>query len=294
MGAYRSTPLTDKHSTSAANSNLGYGASEMQGWRVTMEDAKITHLGTDFCLFGVFDGHGGHEVAHFVERHFVQELAQNRSFVARRYERALAETFLCMDELLLTTSGSQELRSLMGQGDLQSIAGCTSVVTLIVGNRLYAANAGDSRAVLARGGRVIELTTDHKPDMLKEKDRIMRAGGKVEEGRVMGNINLSRSIGDFEYKQPKRPAFEHMVTAFPEVRTVDLTPQDDFLVLACDGVWDMVSNKQCIDFIYERLGSKSLDNIVEELLDRCLAPDITSRGGLGCDNMTCIIVAFIK
>lgn len=259
-----------------------------------MEDAKITHLGRDMTLFGVFDGHGGHEVAHFVERHFVQELERNSNFRSGRYEKALTENFLRMDTLLLTPAGSQELKSLIHEGETESMAGCTAVVVLIVGTRLFAANAGDSRAVLARGGRAVELTTDHKPDMPSERDRIIRAGGRVEDGRVMGNINLSRSIGDFEYKNMKRPPSEHMITALPEVRTVELNSQDDFLVLACDGIWDIVSNQQCVDFIYERLRTKTLTTIVEELLDRCLASDVASSGGLGCDNMTCIIAAFNK
>mmetsp|Transcript_32297 Transcript_32297/g.55863 ORF Transcript_32297/g.55863 Transcript_32297/m.55863 type:complete len:295 (+) Transcript_32297:2424-3308(+) len=294
MGAYRSTPLTDKHTTSGNDAKLRYAASEMQGWRITMEDAKITHLGRDMYVFGVFDGHGGHEVAHFVERHFIQELERNSNYRGGRYEKALTENFLYMDSLLLTPAGSQELKSLMNEGENESMAGCTAIVVLVVGNRLYAANAGDSRAVLARGGRAVELSTDHKPDMPSERDRIIRAGGRVEDGRVMGNINLSRSIGDFEYKNMKRPASEHMITALPEVRTVELTPQDDFIVLACDGIWDMVTNQQCVDFIYERLRTKALTTIVEELLDRCLATDVASSAGLGCDNMTCVIAAFNK
>ena len=62
------------------------------------------------------------------------------------------------------------------------------------------ANAGDSRAVLARRGQAVELSYDHKPEQEGEYARIVKAGGHVEDGRVMGNINLSRSIGDFEYK----------------------------------------------------------------------------------------------
>lgn len=138
------------------------------------------------------------------------------------------------------------------------------------------------------------MSIDHKPDMPSELQRIQKAGGSVEEGRVMGNINLSRSIGDFEYKKGNIPPQDYMVTAFPEIKQEIIGEDTDFMVLACDGIWDMVSSQQCVDFIYERIRQgKELREIVEALLDRCLAPDISTHGGLGCDNMTCIIIKFI-
>ena len=81
-----------------------------------------------------------------------------------------------------------------------SMAGCTAVSALIVDKILYVANAGDSRAVLCRNGQAIAMSNDHKPECQEELDRILAAGGTVIEGRVNGNLNLCRSLGDFEYK----------------------------------------------------------------------------------------------
>jgi protein phosphatase 1G len=81
------------------------------------------------------------------------------------------------------------------------MAGTTGVVALIVENMLYVANAGDSRCVLSRNGVAVEMSIDHKPDMPSEKARIENAGAVIIDGRVNGNINLSRSIGDLEYKE---------------------------------------------------------------------------------------------
>ena len=303
MGVYLSEPKTEKATFAEQNGKLEYASSEMQGWRTSMEDAKISNLSLpdDCSVFGVFDGHGGSEVSEFVARHFIEELTQSGHYKGN-VEKLLISVFLRMDEILLLPEGQRELIRIM-QGlpntyqvtetSSNSSVGCTAVVAYIRGNKLWVGNAGDSRCVLARSGRAIDMSIDHKPDMPSELERITKAGGVVEGGRVNGNINLSRSIGDFEYKRSDLPPEDHMVTAYPEVKEIELGPDDDFLVLACDGVWDMLTSQQCVDFVYEGIKQfKDIKQIVEEVLDRCLAPSTASHGGLGCDNMTCIIVKF--
>jgi serine/threonine protein phosphatase PrpC len=276
----------------------------MQGWRISMEDAKLVELALepDAACFGVYDGHGGKEVAIFVSRHLGEELVKNPKYQSGRYDQALIETYLKLDTMLMTESGRKELYRIckdlpdsapVSADDLESIAGCTAVTALVKGSTLYVANAGDSRCVLAKKGRAIEMTVDHKPDLPSERDRIYRAGGSVEDGRVMGNLNLSRSIGDLEYKRNHTiPPEDQMITACPEIHTETIDRDTDFMILACDGIWDMLTSQQCVDFVYQRLGQKPLNIIVEEILDRCLASDVATSGGLGCDNMTCVLVVF--
>ncbi|OMJ79224.1 hypothetical protein SteCoe_20828 [Stentor coeruleus] len=302
MGPYLSSPIRDKKTLTSENARTKCASCEMQGWRNTMEDAKLVNLSLSetSMLFGVFDGHGGKEIAEFVSRHFCQEILSNRAFQNRNYEQALKDTFLRMDELLKTQDGLKEViriaKDLPDNYPVQAdpsmmVAGCTSVVALIVNNTLYVANAGDSRCILCRDGRAIELSQDHKPDLPQERDRIIKAGGIVEDGRVMGNLNLSRSIGDMDYKKNASiPPKDQMISAYPDVRIEELGNRDQFLVLACDGVWDMLTSQECVDFIAQRIKNKPLNVIVEEVLDRCLAPDIASSGGLGCDNTTIVIV----
>ena len=304
MGPYLSAPIRDKKTHKGENHRVKYSSCEMQGWRNTMEDAKLTNLSldADTMLFGVFDGHGGKEVAEFVSRHFCSELLRNRSYQAGNLEQALKDNFLRMDELLRTPDGIREVIRIskdlpenypVEADSSMMIAGCTSVVALIRGNTIYVGNAGDSRCVLSREGRAVELSQDHKPELPGEHDRILRAGGIVEDGRVMGNLNLSRSIGDLEYKKNSSiPQKDQMITAYPEVKIDTLTSKDEFLVLACDGVWDMLTSQECINFVGQRIKNKPLEVIAEEALDRCLAPDIASSGGLGCDNTTIVIVEF--
>eukprot|EP00271_Cylindrocystis_brebissonii_P005813 TRINITY_DN1813_c0_g1_i2.p1 TRINITY_DN1813_c0_g1~~TRINITY_DN1813_c0_g1_i2.p1 ORF type:complete len:573 (-),score=160.49 TRINITY_DN1813_c0_g1_i2:1773-3491(-) len=183
-------------------------------------------------------------------------------------------------------------------------AGCTAVVAVIRGNDLVVANAGDSRCVMSRRGKVLELSMDHKPDLKEEKARISKAGGFIVDGRINGSLNLSRAIGDIEYKlNSKLDAASQMVTAYPETRSVTLEAGDEFLVLACDGVWDVMTSQQVVDFVRERLVEQEsqpepqpedqrLSRICEEIFDVCVAPDSkgTGGGGLGMDNMSAIIV----
>jgi len=177
-----------------------------------------------------------------------------------------------------------------------SDSGCTAVVALIHGNTLLVANAGDSRCVLSRRGRAVALSADHKPEDEPERSRIQRAGGVVtHDGRVNGGLNLSRALGDHAYKQNTQlEASEQMISAIPDIQKIELEAGDDFVVLACDGIWNSKTNQQVVDFVRPRLhkaghSPKALSHICEELFDDCLSPD-TSGDGTGCDNMTAIIV----
>ena len=127
---------------------------------------------------------------------------------------------------------------------MQTMAGTTAVVAVISGDKLICANAGDSRCVLGRSGTAVDMSIDHKPDMEEERNRIYGAGAVIVEGRVNGNINLSRSIGDLEYKEnPNLPPEQQAVTAFPEIKEQTLGPNDDFIIIACDGIWDVLTSQ---------------------------------------------------
>ncbi|KAH8372724.1 hypothetical protein KR009_004045 [Drosophila setifemur] len=176
-------------------------------------------------------------------------------------------------------------------------SGCTAVVCLLHGRDLYVANAGDSRCVVSRNGRAIEMSLDHKPEDDEESSRIVKAGGRVTlDGRVNGGLNLSRALGDHAYKTNlELPAEAQMISALPDIKKLIVTPEDEFMVLACDGIWNFMSSEEVVDFVRPRIkdGNKKLSAICEELFDNCLAPN-TMGDGTGCDNMTAVIVKFQK
>ncbi|XP_019762951.1 probable protein phosphatase 2C 21 isoform X2 [Dendroctonus ponderosae] len=177
-----------------------------------------------------------------------------------------------------------------------SDSGCTAVVAILKERELYVANAGDSRCIVCRNGNAVEMSFDHKPEDAPERQRIMKAGGKVTgDGRVNGGLNLSRALGDHAYKQNASLSDkEQMITALPDVKKLTINPaEDEFMVLACDGIWNFMSSQQVVDFVKERLKDSSvkISSICEEMFDHCLAPN-TMGDGTGCDNMTAIIVKF--
>ncbi|MBN3324047.1 PPM1G phosphatase, partial [Atractosteus spatula] len=186
-----------------------------------------------------------------------------------------------------------------GKEEPGSDSGTTAVVALIRGKQLIVANAGDSRCVVSEKGKAVDMSYDHKPEDEVELARIKNAGGKVTmDGRVNGGLNLSRAIGDHFYKRNKAlPPEEQMISALPDIKVLTLNKDHDFMVIACDGIWNVMSSQEVIDFVSERIKPNEngevrlLSSIVEELLDHCLAPD-TSGDGTGCDNMTCVIVTF--
>jgi len=172
-------------------------------------------------------------------------------------------------------------------------AGCASICAVIIGSTLTVANAGDCRAVLCRKGGITEaMSYDHKPQNDGEKKRIDESGGFVNQfGRVNGNLNLSRSIGDLKYKQVRglEPSAQ-MITAEPDIKQVTLDPEDEFVILACDGIWDCLTNEEAVKYVSERIDTKTPIEVGTEMLDEIISVDPRETSGIGGDNMTVMVV----
>lgn len=186
--------------------------------------------------------------------------------------------------------------------DLANAVGCAAVVVLVTPNKIICANAGDSRAVLCRRGRPIALSIDHKPNLETETRRIEAAGGTVQTVkrgnfttyRVNGNLSLSRAIGDLQYKCHRQlPPEKQMVTSVPEIVQHPRHADDEFVVIACDGIWDVKSSSEVCNFLRKRLMREmSVELAMEQLLEACCTSDPKRSMGLGADNMTLIVVLF--
>lgn len=288
MGQTLSTPITEKHSEEGSNDKYLYGLSCMQGWRVSMEDSHSAILdleeGSAAAFFAVFDGHGGQAAAKYSGRNLAGRIKKESSYASKDFLKAVKSGFLGLDYDLKTDPEF-----------LEDASGCTAVCTLVTDDkRIFCGNAGDSRAVLSIKGVVKELSFDHKPQNPDEYARIYKAGGFVEYGRVNGNLALSRAFGDFEFKQNMLlSAEEQAVTALPDITEHSITNDDEFMVIACDGIWDCMTSQEVVTFVREHIAlGDSLSVICEKMMDNCLAP--SSSNGLGCDNMTVLIVALLN
>uniref|UniRef100_A0A7N0TT37 protein-serine/threonine phosphatase n=1 Tax=Kalanchoe fedtschenkoi TaxID=63787 RepID=A0A7N0TT37_KALFE len=231
-----------------AGEGAKFGFTSVCGRRRDMEDAvsiRPRFLGPnqDCHFFGVFDGHGcSHVAARCKARmhEIVKSEVEKANMDEESWKEALGRSFSLMDAEAQTYTepappNTCRCELQMPQCDA---VGSTAVVAVVSPDKIVVSNCGDSRAVLCRNGVAIPLSSDHKPDRPDELERIERAGGRViywDGPRVLGVLAMSRAIGD-NYLKP-------YVIPEPEVKIVDREEQDECLILASDGLWDVVSNE---------------------------------------------------
>ncbi|XP_076392414.1 protein phosphatase 1B isoform X2 [Megachile rotundata] len=284
MGSLLDTPKTDKYNEHGAGNGLRYGVASMQGWRMEMEDAHRAITGlkgglSDWSYFAVFDGHAGASVSAHSAEHLLECIMQTEEFKAEDVAKGIHSGFLRLDD---------EMRELPEMSSGTEKSGSTAVCAFISPRNIYIANCGDSRAVLCRAGDPVFSTRDHKPVLPAERERIQNAGGSVMIQRVNGALAVSRALGDYEYKNLKdRGPCEQLVSPEPEIFVRDRDDEhDEFLVLACDGIWDVMNNEDLCNFIHSRLLlTDDLEAVTNQVIDTCLYKG--SR-----DNMSIVLVTF--
>ncbi|CAG8644479.1 18607_t:CDS:2 [Gigaspora margarita] len=255
-----------------------------------MEDAHTATLKLlnkkGYSYFGVYDGHDGESVAKYCGNNLHTRITKDAQFETNLVA-AIQNGFLGTDDDLKNDPQFQI--------DPSGCAGAAVMAIVTPNNEIYVGNAGNSRAVLSEDGIACQMSDDHKPVNPGESKRIQDASGFVEFGKVNGTLALSRAFGDFEFKQtPNLPPKNQIVTAYPDVKMAETKfKSTEFLILACDGIWDCLSSQDVVSFIRKNISeNKDLRKVCEDLMDRCLAKD-GELGGIGCDNMTIIVVGFL-
>ncbi|KDP40737.1 hypothetical protein JCGZ_24736 [Jatropha curcas] len=226
---------------------------------------SLTHLTSHF--FGVYDGHGGAQVANYCRDRIHWALADEIGNVKNdssgvsmeanqqvQWEKAFTSCFLKVDDEI---GGKGTKGTIEGHGDASDptfeplapeTVGSTAVVALVCSSHIIVANCGDSRAVLYRGKESMALSIDHKPNREDEYARIEASGGKVIQWnghRVFGVLAMSRSIGD-RYLKP-------WIIPEPEVMFVPRAREDECLILASDGLWDVMTNDEVCEVARKRI-----------------------------------------
>lgn len=265
MGAFLDKPKTEKITQEGSGNGIRFGVSAMQGWRMEMEDAHVCQAEVSFqqnnSFFGVFDGHAGPKAAQHCSKNILPSI-EKACKSTTNLSIALHDGFMKLDEEMKEILSTQQDRS-----------GTTAIVTMLTPEKIIWANCGDSRGILCSNGAVKFATMDHKPYNTTERSRIEKAGGTVMMQRVNGSLAVSRALGDYDYKQAvQMSAAEQLVSPEPEITEQDRDPeQDQFLLLACDGIFDVMTNEEVVAYILHQLRlTHDLVKICSSLIDTCL------------------------
>ncbi|CAN0901860.1 Probable protein phosphatase 2C 76 [Linum grandiflorum] len=246
---------------------LSCGYSSFRGKRATMEDfydIKTTKINDKpVCMFGIFDGHGGSRASEYLKQHLFDNLLKHPQFMTDT-KSAISATYQQTDADFLDS-----------EKDTYRDDGSTASTAVLVGDHIFVANVGDSRTVVSKAGKAIALSEDHKPNRSDERKRIESAGGVVMWAgtwRVGGVLAMSRAFGNRMLKQ--------YVVAEPEIQDLKLDEECELLVLASDGLWDVVPNEDAIAL------ARSEEE--PEAAAKKLVETAFTKGS--ADNITCIVV----
>lgn len=250
-------------------------------------DDLSAHLGPLYqwpcpsSFYAVFDGHGGSDAAAYVKKHAMRFFFEDADLP----EKSDAdETFLEELESCCRRSFLHVDQALAEECSVDASSGTTAITALVLGRHLLIANAGDCRAVLCRKGVAVQMSQDHRPSHPPERKRIEDLGGFIEYGYLNGELAVTRALGDWYMKLPYGSAALSPLTAEPEVERFLLTEDDEFLIIGCDGIWDVMSNQDAVSLVRRGLrkhGDPQLS--AKELISHALNRDTG-------DNLTAIVV----
>ncbi|GKV06821.1 hypothetical protein SLEP1_g18657 [Rubroshorea leprosula] len=260
------------------------------GTRSTMEDEHIRiddlsgHLGSllkcsmPSAFYAVFDGHNGPDAAAYIKRNAMRlffedaelpEISDIDAGLLKELENSHKKAFLLADRALAAESG------------ISGSCGTTVLTALVLGKHLLIANAGDCRAVLCRKGLAVDMTQDHRPTYSPERRRVEELGGFIDIDGYLNGLSVTRALGDWDLKFPLTPLISD-----PDVRQIVLTEDDEFLIIGCDGIWDVMSSQIAVSLV--RRGLRRHDDPQE-----CARELVKEASRLNSsDNLTAIVICF--
>ena len=267
-----------------------------------LENNIINKEKNDFYFFAVYDGHGGKGCSIYLKENLHNNI---KEFSKQGIKEAIE----------ITEEKFKVEQALNEKGEISDSSGSCGIMAMIQNNKIIIANVGDSRLVLFKNGKVFFATEDHKPNTETEKKRIKNAGGEIyqtftyfplrQNGREIeapwrvlpGRLSVSRTFGDVEAKDPKFGGIGGVVMALPDITEFDLDDEFNFMVIGCDGIFDVLSNEEILECVKIVLNEKKVEEINEDNIhDLCgdFAGMIV-KGAIAkdsSDNVSCIVVPF--
>jgi len=270
---------TSGNPTTSATTFPSFGIAAEQGRRATMEDAEVAiadlhglfpdHALTGSQFYAVYDGHGGQRAAEFVKQTLHHKIVATELFKEKRYDDALRAGYSSTDDELLKLCDAEDWQD-----------GSTAVVALIVADKLITSCVGDSELVACVNGEAQCRSFKHKPSEPSERARIQAAGGIVVFDRLGASMAVSRSFGDKAHKHPFNGAPADHMSVEPHIDVMPLAGVE-FIVVACDGVWDHVTYARSVQLVTElkqkgQSAEEAARALVRESLDRGSADNCTA------------------
>ena len=252
-----------------------------------------------FYIFAIYDGHGGNGCSIYLKNNLYKNITECSMIGLKNAINLTEQNFL-------------EYEGVNQYGELDDTSGSCASIVLIKNKKCIIANVGDSRCILFKNKRLFFATKDHKPNSHSEKRRIESAGGSVfqstaivplyQNGKMIempwrvnpGRLSVSRTFGDIEIKLEKFGGKKNVVVSTPDIVEFELNDQYNFLVIACDGVFDVLSNMEILECIKIVLKiNKNKKRKINEICGDCASMIMKSSLVKGSfDNVSCIVVAF--
>ena len=252
-----------------------------------------------FYFFAVYDGHGGNGCSLYLKNNLHKNITEFSTKGIKTAIEITENTFLSS-------------KAIDYNYDLLDTSGSCGVILLIKKNKCIIANIGDSRLVMFKNKRVVFSTSDHKPNTYIEKHRIESQGGSVyqttaaipiyQNGKLIeipwrvcpGGLSVSRTFGDIESKDERFGGKKGVVVALPDISEFELNDEYNFIVIGCDGIFDVLSNGEIIECIKIVLKiNKSKNKKINELCGDFASMIIKSAlAKESFDNVSCIVIVF--
>lgn len=222
-------------------------------------------------IFAIFDGHGGYQISNYLMDNFLNFFNKiSEKYNNQNYEKILEKTFSHCDDEIKKIQGSQKM------GSTATIILLVKEMDQILGKQkvIYCANLGDSNCRLFNCHGYKKITYEHRCSDEMEEKRIKKGNGSIINGRIGGNISVTRSLGDYNMR-------DYGLISEPYINKVLFNDNEkNFLVLATDGVWDFLNEEE---LFYSSINNENSLDICKNIMEK--AKDNGSN-----DNMTCIVV----
>ncbi|CAN8270229.1 unnamed protein product [Cochlearia groenlandica] len=273
--------------TSGSYADKGDYREYMEDEHLCIDDLSV-HLGSSFlpiAFYGVFDGHGGSEASQYIKENAARLFFEDVVF--QKSHSIVNSLFL--KELEKSHRRSYRLADLAMEDEsiVSSSCGTTALTAIVIGRHLMVANAGDCRAVLCRKGKAVDMSFDHKSTFEPEKRRVEDLGGYFEGEYLYGDLAVTRALGDWSVKRflPLGISFSPLISD-PDIQQMILTEEDEFLIMGCDGVWDVMTSQYAVTFARQGLRRHGDPRrCAMELVREALRLDSS-------DNVTVLVICF--